>query len=741
MMRKATAGLFLALAIIVAALSAKSHLFMPPPLPTSVAPDAFDQSRAHGRLVRILGDGAPHPIDSPANDLVRDRILTELRAAGLTPRVADETVCSGRKGWRGVACGRVQNIVATLGPTTGPALMLAAHYDSTPTGPGAADDGIGVASMLEVAHLLRGARPKHGIIFLIDDGEEAGLLGARAFLDHDPDAKRVTHLINMESRGVTGPACMFETSRPNAAPLAWFKATADRPVANSLSTDFARLIPNSTDVAIFESAPWTILNFAIIGNETRYHTPGDTPEALDRRSLNHMGSQVLALTRDWVAGTEHKAEGTRIYADVLTRGLVVLPLMVGLIGLGLLLLVAAGIAVRRRAVGRGLAMSFGALLIATVAGFVGHLAAGAILTGEYWRGYPHITALAVDIGTVGAAAFALLGIGRRLDHAQARIGAWLALLLLGAAATAVAPGAAIYFLLPPAIALAGMVAAKRWPGAERVAGVIAALILFISFAQLIAAMEMLLVAGPVWVTAPITALVILPLLVEVRAIGLTATPRAMALTASVALLIGWGVVLVTPRATPDRKQRFVVEHITDANRKTAQWALATDGARLPKSYAALGDWKMGPVPHSTRDRWEMSAPAIDVPVPDLLDARAATKGKQRRIAFRLNLGGARGVMIHLPKDAAVTDIGMTGAMVRVADPKSTDKYALYCSGRSCDGAWVHLALDRPDPVVVTLTTTHVGAPPIAAPLLAAVPPNSIEQYSPHARYVVRRVRL
>lgn len=740
-MRTATAGIFSALVLIVAALAFKSLLFAPPPLPASIGPGDFDQARAHARLVRILGDGKPHPIDSEANDLVRDRIIAELRASGLTPRIADETVCSGRKGWRGVACGRVQNIVATIGPTTGPALMLAVHYDSTPTGPGAADDGIGVASVLEIAHLLRGAQPKRGIILLIDDGEEAGLLGARAFLDRDPDAKRVTHLINMESRGVTGPAFMFETSRPNAAPLAWFQANAQRPVANSLSTDFARLVPNSTDVAIFESAPWTILNFAIIGNETRYHTPGDTPEALDRRSLHHMGSQVLALTRDWVAGTEHKAEGTRIYADVLTRGLVVLPLMTGLIGLGLLLVVAAWVTVRRRAIGRGLLVPLGALFGATLVGFVGNLAAGAILTGEYWRGYPHITALAVDIGTVGMAALALLSIGRRLDHAQARIGAWLAVLLLGAAATVIAPGAAIYFLLPPAIALAGMFAAKRWPGAERIAGAIAALILFVSFAQLIAAMEVLLVAGPVWVTAPVTALVVLPLLVEVRAAGLIATPRVMALTAGAALLIGWGIVLVTPRATADRKQRFVVEHVTDANRRTAQWALATDGARLPQSYAALGEWRMGPVPHSTRNRWEMSAPAVDVPVPDLRDARAATGGKQRRIAFRPSLGGARGVLIQLPKDAAVTDIGLTGAMVRVADAESKDKFALYCSGRRCDGAWVHLALDRPDPVVVTLTATHVGAPPSAAPLLAALPPNSIEQYSPHARYVVRRFRL
>ncbi len=75
----------------------------------------------------------------------------------------------------------MRNLVATIGPAEGNHLLLSSHYDSTPTGPGASDDGIGVATMLEVAHLLRGQRLTRPITFLFDEGEEAGLLGARAF--------------------------------------------------------------------------------------------------------------------------------------------------------------------------------------------------------------------------------------------------------------------------------------------------------------------------------------------------------------------------------------------------------------------------------------------------------------------------------------------------------------------------------------------------------------------------------
>jgi len=91
-----------------------------------------------------------------------------------------------------VACARIRNVVATIGPAEGRHLLLVSHYDSTPTGPGASDDGIGVASMIEVAALMRGQALKRPVTFLFDEGEEAGLIGARAFLERDPLAGRVT---------------------------------------------------------------------------------------------------------------------------------------------------------------------------------------------------------------------------------------------------------------------------------------------------------------------------------------------------------------------------------------------------------------------------------------------------------------------------------------------------------------------------------------------------------------------
>ena len=53
------------------------------------------------------------------------------------------------------------------------------------------------------------------VVFLLTDGEETGLLGAQAFIDNQKDYPfEVGRIINLEARGVRGPAMMFETGHP-----------------------------------------------------------------------------------------------------------------------------------------------------------------------------------------------------------------------------------------------------------------------------------------------------------------------------------------------------------------------------------------------------------------------------------------------------------------------------------------------------------------------------------------------
>ena len=63
------------------------------------------------------------------------------------------------------------------------------------------------------ARFSRTSPLKRPVILLFNEGEELGLVGARAFLA-DPLSRNVDSLINLEARGVRGPVNMFETSRP-----------------------------------------------------------------------------------------------------------------------------------------------------------------------------------------------------------------------------------------------------------------------------------------------------------------------------------------------------------------------------------------------------------------------------------------------------------------------------------------------------------------------------------------------
>ena len=140
----------------------------------------------------------------------------------------------------------------------------------------------------------RQSPPPRPVTLLFNEGEEYGLNGAaRLRPPRSVGAADVNSLINIDARGVSGPALMFETSEPNGAAIAAYSAGTRRPYANSISTDFAKLIPNTTDVVKFAPRGWTLLNYGIIGNETRYHSPGDNIAALDRASVAQVGSEVL----------------------------------------------------------------------------------------------------------------------------------------------------------------------------------------------------------------------------------------------------------------------------------------------------------------------------------------------------------------------------------------------------------------------------------------------------------------
>jgi acetylornithine deacetylase/succinyl-diaminopimelate desuccinylase-like protein len=61
-------------------------------------------------------------------------------------------------------------------------VLFSAHFDSVSTAPGATDDGMGVATLLQLVEYFSKNQPKRTVVFNINDGEEDGLYGAQVYV-------------------------------------------------------------------------------------------------------------------------------------------------------------------------------------------------------------------------------------------------------------------------------------------------------------------------------------------------------------------------------------------------------------------------------------------------------------------------------------------------------------------------------------------------------------------------------
>ncbi len=727
------------LVALIAALAATAILIQPPALRTTTKPGQFDAVRAKARLAIVLGNERPHPADSFGDDAVRARLVGQLRSMGLTPIVRDQFACNEIYKQRGVSCARVRNVIVALGPTSGKALLLNAHYDSVPVGPGASDDGVGVATLMEVASILKNQRLRRPLILLFNEGEELGLVGARAFMA-DPLSQRVDSLINLEARGVRGPVTMFETSLPNGPPVRAFAKAVDRPFANSLATDFYRQLPNYTDVNSFSERGWTTLNFAMIGNETRYHSAGDNVAALDLRSLQHMGDQTLAVAQQLSQGVPN-GDGTVLFADVAGRQLLMLPEKVGFALLAVLVLGFAIVSYSRGGMLRGLALVVGAIVASAALAWVALFVMGLFRAGSFWRAYPIWTELGVDACAILAAVVAVALIGGRLTIAQLRASLWLVFLLVGAAVAFVAPGGVIYFLFPPLLALIGMLAQRWLPWAERAASVGAAILLWLTFGEVLALLEQLMVNGPFFVFAPLATLIAMPWLIEAKALLDSTGPRLAMAASAVLALVGWAAAAAAPAYSADRQQRFVIQHATDTGSGRAYWSVVNDRKPLSKNFGNVAGWRRGKLPHVEGKRWIAPAATLaDLKPPSIQLLGNAMHGKLRTATFRLQLNGAENATLVGPKDAQIMSAG-TAAFDQPIASDAHGRYYFGCYGRSCDGAVLQFTTAIQKPVAFTLVGSRRGLPATAKPLLDQRPANARPQYSPDATITISQVAL
>ncbi|KAK5995992.1 Vacuolar membrane protease [Cladobotryum mycophilum] len=191
-------------------------------------------------------------------------------------------------------------------------VLVNCHFDSVATGYGATDDGMSCVSMLQMLNYftIEGRQPRHGIVFLFNNAEEDGLLGARAF-GYSPLLKFCHTFVNLEGAGGGGRALLFRTTDLQAA-----KAYGKSPypfgsvvAANAFERG---AIKSGTDFEVFSrDFGQRGLDIAFYAPRSRYHTMDDDTKHTSVNSIWHMLSAALASTESLSETTGTTFSGDR----------------------------------------------------------------------------------------------------------------------------------------------------------------------------------------------------------------------------------------------------------------------------------------------------------------------------------------------------------------------------------------------------------------------------------------------
>ena len=751
-------------AVVLAAILVLSLAGLIPPSPNGADARAADFSaiRAWTVLRRILGPDVPHPVGSAAEEAVRARILVELTQLGYQPQVQPGFACSDLG-----ECATVNNVVARLdGYDTGADVLLAAHYDSVPAGPGDSDDGVGAAAVLEIARALKSRpTPRHSVIFLLDEGEEAGLLGAQAFVDSSSWARTVRAAVNVDARGTSGPSLMFETGSANQWAVRLFAHNTSRPATSSIFYTAYKYLPNDTDFTVFKAAGYQGLNFAFIGDERLYHTPLDNSANVSLSSMQHQGQNALqgivALAN---ADLSSPPNDEAVFFDVFGRMVVRWPARrTWLWALCALILFAAQVGwmtYRKRMT----AAQFGWGVIAWLV-IMGVTAAFALLLvraiGIAWATHVNWVAhpLPLEIACWGLAASVVIVNGifftRRAGFWGLWSGVWAWWALFSVAVAALAPGLSYVFLVPTVVAvLAGLpgtlhrednevrfeLASMLPLAAAGIVGFPPAILLYTGLGNVALIPIALLVAVLLTPLAPLCA--------DLRgAPGLhgVAFPWIPILATCLAAF----AAIVAPMYSAKAPERVNIDYWLDGDTGTAQWVVEPESGRMPEPIRVADSFhrdEHGAFPWNARPAFAAAAPHVDLAAPTFTVLESSESNGRRN--FRTLLRSERGApyaAAFFPPDAEIESVRIAGQPV----PNESAGVRRYYNGwtkyssptMTMNGIEISFTAQVGKPIEVIAADQSYSLPDEGAFLLHARPLTATPSQNGDATIVTRRVQL
>ncbi|VDP21740.1 unnamed protein product [Echinostoma caproni] len=291
-----------------------------------------DNARVHLQRVTSLG---PRPAGSNANELsaadyLRRELLNIARIAthsGMKVEF-DEQVSnysSFQTGFHVSAYNNLRNFLLKFHAT----FLSNCHYDSAVESPGASDDFVSCAIMLEACRIfaLGPNNLTNDLIFLFNGAEESILPSSHAFVTQHQWAKEVSAFLNLEGAGSGGRLMVFQ-SGPGTDSEFLVNSYSDsfaQPYANVFAEELFQsgIIPSDTDFRVFRDfGRIPGLDMAYTSDGYCYHTRYDTESRISKECLQSTGEDIVTFLRQIV---KTSAWTRSVYFDVLGFQLISVP--------------------------------------------------------------------------------------------------------------------------------------------------------------------------------------------------------------------------------------------------------------------------------------------------------------------------------------------------------------------------------------------------------------------------------